>query len=68
MKPQLSAPARRGKESKEATKTVSENLTALLEGKLNTSTTSPMHTTDGETWQNNELRSLSRNNRDLNRK
>ena len=49
MKPQLSAPVRHGKESKEATKTVSENLTALLEGKLNTSTTSPLHTTDGET-------------------
>ena len=30
LKPQLSAPVRQGKKSKEATKTVSENLTALL--------------------------------------
>ena len=30
LKPQLSAPVRHGKESKENTKTVSENLTALL--------------------------------------
>ena len=31
LKPQLGTPVRHGKESKEATKTVSENLTALLQ-------------------------------------
>ena len=31
LKPQLSAPVRHGKESKEATKKGSENLTALLQ-------------------------------------
>ena len=50
MKPQISAPVRHRKKSKDSTKSVSENLTALLQGKLNTSNKSPLHVTDGETW------------------
>ena len=49
MKPQLSAPVRYRKKPKDSSKSVSENLTALLQGKLNASTKSPLHVTDGET-------------------
>ena len=50
MKPQISAPVRHRKKPKGSTKSVSETLTALLQGKLNTSTKSPLRVTDGEIW------------------
>ena len=49
MKPQISAPVRQRKKPKDSTKSVSENLTTLLQDKLHTSTKSPLHVTDGET-------------------